>query len=154
MQMYSDKLMFTHAHIENAQTHALPTKSLLHHLLTHIHNVFLSPAAHQGLGKLPGMKEICSLMAPFRAYGGTRHSWRFFWSQGEEFHCRKAKHSEEQGFVSCVPIFLGCALSSSQFYSVYPLFIFCRFQWQCYGLCISCLLVKFTIYSFIFFSRC
>jgi len=55
MQMYS----CSHTH-----THALPSKSLLHHLLTHIH-VFLSPAAHQGLGKLPGMKEICSLMAPF-----------------------------------------------------------------------------------------
>lgn len=71
MQIYSDKLMLTHTHIETlTHTHALPAKSLLHHLLTHIHNVFLSPAAHQGLGKLPGMKEICSLMAPFHAYGG------------------------------------------------------------------------------------
>lgn len=56
----------------NSCSHALKrarsgaaTKSLLCHLLTHIHNVSLSPAAHQGLGKLPGMKEICSLMAPF-----------------------------------------------------------------------------------------
>lgn len=77
MQMYSDKLRFTHMH-SNAHTHALPTISLLCHLLTHIHNVFLSPAAHQGLGKLPGMKEICSLMALFHAYGGTRCSWAFF----------------------------------------------------------------------------
>lgn len=56
----------------NSWSHALKrarsgaaTKSLLCHLLTHIHNISLSPAAHQGLGKLPGMKEICSLMAPF-----------------------------------------------------------------------------------------
>lgn len=68
----------------NSHTHAAQTKSLLHHLLTHIHNVFLSPAAHQGLGKLPGMKEIWSLMGLFHAYGGKRHSWNFFFFGSQE----------------------------------------------------------------------
>lgn len=87
--MYSDKLVFTH--IETQTLMRYPTKSLLHHLLTHIHNVFLSPAAHQGLGKLPGMKEICSLMAPFHAYGGTRRSWRFFLEPSKRLQLQKSQ---------------------------------------------------------------
>lgn len=55
-------------------------KSVLCHLLTHIHNISLSPAAHQGLGKLPGMKKICSLMAPFSCIWWHKMQLDFFWA--------------------------------------------------------------------------
>lgn len=64
-QGFMNTVTHTHTNTQN------PTQSLQYHLLTHIHNVTLSPAAHQGLGKLPGMKEICSLMVLFYTHGGT-----------------------------------------------------------------------------------
>lgn len=81
MQMYSNKLVFTDMH---TLKHAQSTKSPLYHLLTHIHNVFLSPAAHQGLGKLPGMKEICSLMASFSCIWWHKTQLEVFFSGAKE----------------------------------------------------------------------
>lgn len=60
----------------NTWSHIL--KRRRYHLLARVHNMSLSPAAHQGLGKLPGMKEICSLMAPFSCIWWHKMQLDFF----------------------------------------------------------------------------
>lgn len=154
MQMYSNKLVFTDMH---TLKHAQPTKSPLYHLLTHIHNVFLSPAAHQGLGKLPGMKEICSLMAPFSCIWWHKTQLEvLFWSQGKGFSCRKPEHSEWRGVVSrflTVPRRMIYACARRGAHSCSASLDWEWEYWEYYGLGIRGLLVTVPMYSLIFFQQ-
>lgn len=154
MIIYSDKLKFTHIH---TQRH---TKSLLYHLPTHIHNVFLSPAAHQGLGKLPGMKEICSLMAPFACIWWHKTQLELFSAANKDSLWRREKkrsricvffYDKMQEGVSCLLIvsrWIFC-ISCSQWKSiqVYLLFTFYRVV-VLWILWIRHLVVKYRIFMF------
>lgn len=52
----------------------------------HMHNVFLSPVAHKGLGKWWGMEEISTLIALFIYTGKAQGIWSMFTYRGETFH--------------------------------------------------------------------
>jgi len=60
------------------------------------------------------MKEICSLMAPFHAYGGKRRSWRFVSGAKKKASAVEKAKVNGWGVVSCFLtvsrwLILGCA---------------------------------------------